>query len=297
MTPAEIMRELARDDLFPKAAMAAAGADREAMVPIFVDLIERLGSLPLAQMKDDDVMAVIPAFYLMGEWREPRAFRPLVHLHRLPTEVLDHLLGDAVTETSFRVVAGTFDGDLQPLFEAIDDPKADDFARGSLMSALVLIAQQHPTHRAAIEAHVRNFRSRCPEAPTDVLSSWTEVIADLGLESMTDEVRAAFDEGLIPEDYCDFSHFIEDMESTLKAEGKPTSLRYDKPLLIDAIGELSQWYCYSDAFFAKQKRHKVSNDVRLAPWSETFMHETAPVGRNDPCPCGSGKKYKKCCLQ
>jgi hypothetical protein len=23
----------------------------------------------------------------------------------------------------------------------------------------------------------------------------------------------------------------------------------------------------------------------------------APIGRNDPCPCGSGKKYKKCCLQ
>ena len=23
--------------------------------------------------------------------------------------------------------------------------------------------------------------------------------------------------------------------------------------------------------------------------------EAAKVGRNDPCPCGSGKKYKKCC--
>jgi len=23
----------------------------------------------------------------------------------------------------------------------------------------------------------------------------------------------------------------------------------------------------------------------------------AKVGRNDPCPCGSGKKYKKCCGQ
>jgi len=21
-----------------------------------------------------------------------------------------------------------------------------------------------------------------------------------------------------------------------------------------------------------------------------------PIGRNDPCPCGSGKKYKKCCM-
>lgn len=24
---------------------------------------------------------------------------------------------------------------------------------------------------------------------------------------------------------------------------------------------------------------------------------TKKVGRNDPCPCGSGKKYKKCCEQ
>ncbi len=28
---------------------------------------------------------------------------------------------------------------------------------------------------------------------------------------------------------------------------------------------------------------------------ETFRREAPKVGRNDPCPCGSGKKYKKCC--
>ena len=28
---------------------------------------------------------------------------------------------------------------------------------------------------------------------------------------------------------------------------------------------------------------------------KTFIREEAKVGRNDPCPCGSGKKYKKCC--
>ena len=27
----------------------------------------------------------------------------------------------------------------------------------------------------------------------------------------------------------------------------------------------------------------------------TFVRKTAKVGRNDPCPCGSGKKYKDCC--
>ncbi len=29
--------------------------------------------------------------------------------------------------------------------------------------------------------------------------------------------------------------------------------------------------------------------------STTFVKTEAKIGRNDPCPCGSGKKYKKCC--
>lgn len=28
---------------------------------------------------------------------------------------------------------------------------------------------------------------------------------------------------------------------------------------------------------------------------ETVVHQGPRIGRNDPCPCGSGKKYKKCC--
>jgi uncharacterized protein YecA (UPF0149 family) len=35
---------------------------------------------------------------------------------------------------------------------------------------------------------------------------------------------------------------------------------------------------------------RVQQSARASPRSEK-------VGRNDPCPCGSGKKYKKCCLQ
>jgi uncharacterized protein len=32
------------------------------------------------------------------------------------------------------------------------------------------------------------------------------------------------------------------------------------------------------------------------PAQTPFVHDAPPVGRNDPCPCGSGKKFKKCCL-
>jgi len=30
------------------------------------------------------------------------------------------------------------------------------------------------------------------------------------------------------------------------------------------------------------------------PKPETFVREGAKIGRNSPCPCGSGKKYKQC---
>ena len=38
-------------------------------------------------------------------------------------------------------------------------------------------------------------------------------------------------------------------------------------------------------------------DTLFAPEGnvETYRRESVKIGRNDPCPCGSGKKYKKCC--
>jgi uncharacterized protein len=36
---------------------------------------------------------------------------------------------------------------------------------------------------------------------------------------------------------------------------------------------------------------------RRAPQPTPMRRATPKVGRNDPCPCGSGKKYKHCCLQ
>jgi len=42
------------------------------------------------------------------------------------------------------------------------------------------------------------------------------------------------------------------------------------------------------------KPEDISDVERLLHPPETAQAQTK-VGRNDPCPCGSGKKYKKCC--
>ena len=48
------------------------------------------------------------------------------------------------------------------------------------------------------------------------------------------------------------------------------------------------------ALFTREEGHWVYAG-QAEPQSQTIRRETPKIGRNDPCPCGSGKKYKKCC--
>ena len=50
------------------------------------------------------------------------------------------------------------------------------------------------------------------------------------------------------------------------------------------------------AFDGKTPAEMLEEEPSLIPKKvETVRREEPRVGRNDPCPCGSGKKYKKCC--
>lgn len=56
----------------------------------------------------------------------------------------------------------------------------------------------------------------------------------------------------------------------------------------DHLYSLPQWTnVFSDEELAKLYKEQKK--------STTIVHDGPKIGRNDPCPCGSGKKYKKCC--
>ncbi|MBN2898593.1 MAG: SEC-C domain-containing protein [Clostridia bacterium] len=62
--------------------------------------------------------------------------------------------------------------------------------------------------------------------------------------------------------------------------------------MLDAKAEwlykLPEW----DAILTEEEKKEIKKEFML---SKTVIKEPK-IGRNDPCPCGSGKKYKKCCL-
>lgn len=49
-----------------------------------------------------------------------------------------------------------------------------------------------------------------------------------------------------------------------------------------------------DAFFRREDNRWFYVDGNVYG-QEPYRRETPKIGRNEPCPCGSGKKYKKCC--
>ncbi|NOH34560.1 YchJ family protein [Vibrio chagasii] len=55
------------------------------------------------------------------------------------------------------------------------------------------------------------------------------------------------------------------------------------------VRENGLWF-YIDGEFPEQSQPEPEIDPRLNQTVESFK-----IGRNDPCICGSGKKYKKCC--
>ena len=70
---------------------------------------------------------------------------------------------------------------------------------------------------------------------------------------------------------------------------------------LNTIESLRNWAMFEDSR-AQTKADKLADERKafekmLRQMKKTGMQASAvKIGRNDPCPCGSGKKYKKCCM-
>jgi hypothetical protein len=294
MTPEEILDALAVPEGLPRAAMVAAGEQRDEMVPLFLARIDRLTPATVDTLDEADLSAFLFIYFLLGEWRDARAYRPLTTLLRHDPEFLGQLLGDAITEGTARVIAAVCDGDLQPIIDVISDSAAEQFVRGQMIDALVLIAGRDPDRASEVAAFMEGFFSADFEKPEELWESWAFAVAELGLGHLEPQVLQAYENEWISPDLSTFEDFRTALEDRMKT-GTSSWFHQSRETgpIESAIEELSRWYCFSDAHLKARSRGPGMSHI----FGDTFERDAPKVGRNDPCPCGSGKKYKKCCLQ
>lgn len=105
------------------------------------------------------------------------------------------------------------------------------------------------------------------EEDTDVATCFVANIMDVGTEEDLPAIREAYAQGRVDEELLS----LEEVEAHFDTSTP------DLPFLL-----------------SKPPMHEEEAEESEEPKSQPYVAEVK-AGRNDPCPCGSGKKYKKCC--
>jgi hypothetical protein len=241
------------------------------------DLIRMATDMSLHQSSADspEVWAPVHAWRALGQLRAEAAAEPLVKLFE------DIEIDDWLNRELPKVLSMIGPATVPTLENFLAGGGQDDLSRISIPGCLGAIAQDHPVaHDDCIRVLVGQLKSY--ESNDETLNAFLILsLVELGATETIGTIREAF-----ADDRVDLAVMgdVEDVEiemglRTTRSTPPPPNpfhqlLGYDP---IEALAEEMPGY----------------EDL---PYEDIPIRRPVKIGRNEPCPCGSGKKYKKCCL-
>jgi hypothetical protein len=301
MSPLELLDRLDYTETggFPKKAILEIIARKEEMIPHLLAVLESAHADPGQYIDGPKAMHCTYAAYLPAQFRETRAYRPLMALMNLGEKIPQDLFGDSLTEDMHNIVASVYDGDEEPLRKLIENPQADEYARACAgLKAYPTLVHAGRLTMESVEDYFRElFEGKLQREHCHVWNNLCSLSGDLGFASLLPHVNKAFEDGL-----CDmFFDTLDDIESRAITGGYRNWSR-DCQLVDDVVSMMEWWACFHPEPPRKPAKAAPDALAKLLESREFPSHPTVPppskypgVTRNDPCPCGSGRKFKKCC--
>ena len=289
----EALRQFVEAEELPRAALQWALDHWDEASPRFV---ARLRAFAAAAARSETAMDEL--FYiahLCGEKRDERAYAPLCRMIGEGEEASD-FLGDADASTLSGILINVYDGDPAPLIGAIESPGGDEFARGAALEALGYLARARGVlGDDEMRAYLGRLRREMkPRGGSCVWAAWAATAANLGYDDLRPDVAALNEQGFIDEFELSPADF--DEQARLAHEDGAGLAGFEADGVgpfDDAIETLASWTSGEDDEWEEDEALEADDSPRAeAPYVNPFRG----VGRNDPCPCGSGKKYQNCCL-
>ncbi|MCP1840083.1 hypothetical protein ACVIHI_007000 [Bradyrhizobium sp. USDA 4524] len=292
----DYLEAVATEEQLPAAAVGMCLIRMEEAAPALRAIVARAGNGE--ELSDDEARLLFRGVYILGGARDTDVCRDLLRLLRRPESELDDLLGDCLTESMARIVAGVFDGDVDALLSLVVDQSVDQFAREQVLGAATFLTWNGMIGRERMQRLLKAFHEQnLADDENHAWYAWQQAIALLGLRELAPLAYRAFDDGRIPDWMTERREFD---EMLVDAEQRPEEIaRFEEVglgYIKDAVQEMEGTdYGYNETF---DDLDAPFGDDLDTLWSHTepVRNPLRHVGRNDPCPCGSGKKYKKCCL-
>jgi hypothetical protein len=237
--------------------------------------------------------------FLLSEFREPRLYPLLVEFYSLPGEDAVEATGDVVTGYLHRMLASVWGGDDRPIRTLAEDPRINEWVRGAAVRTMATLVARDLKPREEVVEYYRHLLAGPFIEP--LTNFWNELVscsADLYPEALMEEIGHAYEMGVVDPNFI----APEDLQLELdRGREKVLKRLRQNPhcrLIDDTVSEMSVWYCFSQEFRRRRTAAAAAEEAwPVMPESAvgTDRRTAAKVGRNDPCPCGSGLKFKKCC--
>jgi hypothetical protein len=281
----EILRELEYFRApFPSAVVADAISHKEEITPHLLSILKEAAENPEA-FGEGEYCGHLFALFLLAKFREERAWPLVVKIVSRPGGS-DDILGGVITEGLSAIMASVCGEDLPGLKALIGNAGINEWVRAAAMHTLVRLVGAGLLERdEAMQYFSGLFQSIDPEL-YDLWNVLATCCVDLCPEEVLDEINHAVEEGLIEEEF--FGQFGIKRALALGKEGALKQVR-EGPLRQTLIDDVEEEMSWMSGFEPKRAAQPAPQGI------ETVVRSGPKIGRNDRCPCGSGKKYKKCC--
>lgn len=255
---------------YPRGPVRAAIAQQEEITPYLLRIVKRAAEDVERLMADEVDEPYIFAFYLLAQFREQRAYPLIVDFFSIPGDTTVEVTGDFVTEDLQRVLASVSGGDMGPMLSLAKDASLDEFVRSAALGAIMVLFVEGVCSRDEVIAVFRGlFRGGLERERSYVWAGLVSETSRLHAEVLVGDVRRAFAEGLVNEGAID----LDWVEGEMAADDAVALARLRK----------------------NRHYHFIDDVVAATRWWGDYRSPPEDAGRNDPCPCGSGMKYKRCC--
>jgi hypothetical protein len=285
----------------PEQAIQEAREHRELMAPRLIEVLTEATSVA-RRGETPEGNAHFFAIFLLTEFQAKEAFPVILDAFSLPGELPFDLFGDAVTSTFARILA-QFAGDGPAVVDAlIRDSKLNEYVRWEAAQCYVhLVRDRRFTRDEAVERLRQHLCWALAEKDSSMIGGLICVLVSFAPQEAMADITEAYRLGLVDESLVDLGT----VERSI-AEGE---VRVRKELdwcsetgIGDTVEELRHWASFAEKPARRRAPAPAPPEPHFAePWESaepitaTVTSRSPHVGRNDPCPCGSGKKFKKCC--
>lgn len=227
---------------------------------------------------------------------------------------IEGVFGDALTELTPSLFYNVADGNTQTLSDYIVDGHQATYCKASAIEAVFAQYEVSVIDKAELVEHVTRWLAAFLALPSSINSFLLSALADSCVAYQLDDFKVQF-VGLCDKGLLDEERFKQD---EVKAWDSANTVKLIELGTIQTkfnlIATLKSW-ADDDAADESFDNMSGEDDVFDSLMGEggllsnilydekTILENSVPVsslptvGRNDPCSCGSGKKYKKCCLQ